>query len=244
MHGAYIPPGPYWYCKLSNSSDFISIMCSTLFILSMTFDRFYSIIMPHKAASFNTFKRAKITLTCIVVISLLYNLPHILKTSNENWECVPYGVARGKPLGDFYYWLSLIVHFVLPFILLLTMNSVIIHKLRTRSIAIPEITQTHHSQDGISKLKTKNSEIQVFAILLLVTFSFLILTTPAYLFFLFVMLLDFSKTPRFAAGYYLFYNMAHKMQVTNHGIIFFLYVISGKKFRTDLKNLFSTLNKN
>ena len=169
MHGSYIPPGPYWYCKLSNSSDFISIMCSTLFILSMTFDRFYSIIKPHKAASFNTIKRAKITVAFIVVISLLYNLPHIFITSNENWDCIPYGVVRGKPLGDFYYWMSLIVHFVLHFILLLIMNSVIIHKLRTRSIATPEITQTHHSQDERSKLKTKNSEIQVFAILLLVT---------------------------------------------------------------------------
>ena len=108
----------------------------------------------------------------------------------------------------------------------------------------PKITQTHHSQDGISKLRSKNSEIQVFAILLLVTFSFLILTTPAYLFFLSVMLMDFSKTPKLAAGYYLFYNTAHKMQVTNHGINFFLYVISGKKFRTDLKKLFLTSNKN
>ena len=149
-------------------------MCSTLFILSMTFDRFYSIVMPHKAASFNTVKRAKITLACIVAISFLYNLPHIFITSNENWECVPYGVARGKPVGDFYYWLSLIVHFVLPFILLLVMNSVIIHKLRTRSIATSKITQIQHSQDEVSKLKTKNFEIQVFAILLLVTFSFLI----------------------------------------------------------------------
>ena len=69
------------------------------------------------------------------------------------------------------------------------------------------------------------------------TFSFLILTTPAYLFFLFVMLMDFSKTPRLAAGYYLFYNMAHKMQVTNHGINFFLYVISGKKFPGRFKKI-------
>ena len=143
--------------------------------------------MPHKAASFNTVKRAKITVGCSVVISLLYNLPHIFLTSNENWECVPYGVAMGKPLGDFYYRMSLIIHFILPFILMLIMNSVIIHKLRTRSISTPEITQPHNRQDESSKLKTKNSEIQVYAILLLVTFSFLILTTPAYLFFLFVM---------------------------------------------------------
>ena len=42
------------------------------------------------------------------------------------------------------------------------------------------------------------------------------------------------------AGYFLFYNIAHKMQFTNHGINFFLYVISGKKFGTDLRHLFVT----
>ena len=33
------------------------------------------------------------------------------------------------------------------------------------------------------------------------------------------------------------------MQFTNHGINFFLYVISGKKFRTDLVNIFPSFKK-
>ena len=73
--------------------------------------------------------------------------------------------------------------------------------------------------------------------LLLVTFAFLILTTPGYLLFLFIMFVDFFKTPELLAGYYLFYSAAQKLHGTNHGINFFLYVISGEKFRTDLKNL-------
>ena len=185
----------------------------------MMFDRLYSIIRPDKAASFNTVKRAKITVACIVISSILYNIPHLYVSARVNWECVPYTTAMGKPYGEFYYWLSLVVHFALPFVWFLIMNSFMIHKLRTRTILTEDSTKD--SKHGESS-KTKNSELQVFAILLLVTFPFLILTTPAYVFFLFIMFIDFSKSPKLFGGYYLFYNVAQKMQFTNHGINFFL----------------------
>ena len=243
-HGVKMPPGQLWYCHMVNLFNFVCFLCSTLLIIAMTFDHFYSIIRPHKAASFNTVKRAKITVACNVIISILYNIPHLYVSAHVNWECVPYATAMGKPYGEFYYW-SLVVHFALPFVCLLTMNSFIIHKLRTRTILTEDSTQvnsTKNSNHGENS-KTKNSELQVFAILLLVTFAFLILTTPAYVFFLFIMFIDFSKTPKLFAGYYLFYNVAQKMQLTNHGINFFLYVISGQKFRKDLRNLFPTMKR-
>ena len=207
----------------------------------MTFDRFYSIIRPHKAASFNTVARAKITVVTIVIISISYNIPHLFVTINVNWECVPYGGALGTVLGEIYYWLSFVIQFVIPFVLLLTMNSVIIHKIRTRSIFQEEVNSPGNSKSGRNS-KTKSFQSQTFAVLLLVTFAFMVLTTPAYIFFLYVRLVDISKTPWYFARYYLFYNCAQKMQFTNHGIIFFLYVISGHKFRTDLKSLFMALN--
>ena len=162
-----------------------------------------------------------------------------------NWECVPYATAMGKPYAEFYYWLSLVVHFALPFVCLLIMNSFIIHKLRTRTILTEDSTHVKSTKDSNHResSRTKNSELQVFAILLLVTFAFLILTTPAYVFFLFIMFIDFSKTPKLFAGYYLFYNVAQKMQFTNHGINFFLYVISGQKFRKDLMKFVSNNKK-
>ena len=47
----------------------------------MTFDRFYSIMMPHKAASFNTAGRTKIAVVISVVLSILYNSPHMFISS-------------------------------------------------------------------------------------------------------------------------------------------------------------------
>ena len=216
----------------------MSTLCSTLFILSMTFDRFYSIIRPHMAASFNTVKRAKITIVGIIVFSVLYNIPHLFISSEEGKQCVPYGTAMGKSYGQFYYWLSFVVHFAAPFILLLIMNSVIIHTIRTRSNLRINQDGGQQGQGQGHSSKMKSSEKQIYLILLLVTFAFLILTTPSYVLFLYIMFYDYEQSLYSFAGFFLFHNVGQKTYYTNYGINFFLYVMSGHKFRSDLVKLF------
>ena len=239
-HNIRIPHHEYWYCALSIPILFMSFLCSSNLIVAMTFERFYSIIRPHKAASFNTVKRAKIIIVCIFVFSIMYNVPHAFTTGFVNWQCLPYAKATGKKYGVIYYWVSFLLNFAVPFVLLLSMNSVIIYKIQNRSILTYQRNATVSAEDNNKKQdsKVKNSERQIFTILLLVTFGFLILTTPAYVFMLVSMFVDFTTTPKLYATFYLFYNVAQKMHLTNHGINFFMYVISGKKFRTDLIKLF------
>ena len=209
----------------------------------MTFERFYSIVQPHKAASFNTLKRAQITILCIVVFSILYNIPHIPITLQVGAHCIPYGNSRKYPAGQFYYWFSTILNFFLPFALLLIMNSFIIYTLKNRSISATSMSvhksQSQGQNEGqSSNSKIKTSERQIIVTLLAVTFAFLILTTPAYSLFLYAIFYDYRQSPYAFAGYYLFYNVARQTYYTNYGINFFLYVISGRKFRLDLINLF------
>ena len=82
----------------------------------MTFERFYSIIRPHQAASFNTVKRAKIAIVCIVIFSLVYNLPHGFLTMDFGRQCVAYVDALDTIAGQFHYWLSVVLQFVIPFV--------------------------------------------------------------------------------------------------------------------------------
>ena len=237
VHNIQMPLGQYQHCTIATEALFTTTLCSTLLIMSMTFDRFYSIIRPHKAASFNTVKRAKITILCIFILGILYNVPHLFTSDNQEWQCLPYGKAMETTVGLFYYWLSFVIQFALPFFSLLIMNSVIIHTLRNRSILKKQgrgyVSETQGQGQNIKTLDN-----QVYIILLLVTFGFLILTTPAYLIFVVYMVVNFVGSPKAFAGYYFFANFAQKLQFTYHGINFFLYVISGKKFRTDLTNLF------
>ena len=231
------PPGPFLYCKIWITGTWTSSLCSTLFILSMTFDRFYSIIRPHKAASFNTVKRAKITIVFIVLFSIIFNIPHLFITLQIGKQCVPFGNAMKSISGQAYYWVSLIINFFLPFVLLLIMNNVIIHTLRKRSTS--NITRYESQDQGHGQTpKMKVSEKQIYITLLLVTFGFLILNAPGYAFFVYVMYADFRTSAYTFASYFLFNNAARQAYYTNYGINFFFYVITGKKFRSDLVKLF------
>ena len=207
--------------------------------LSMTFDRVYSIIRPHKAASFNTVKRAKITIVSIIIFSSLFNVPYLFIIKNNGPECIADLVKFEKKL---FFWVSYVVQFVIPFISLLSMNSVIIHTLRTRSLL--KISNKEAKVQGQSQgqnkgqiSKDKSSETQIFLTLLLVAFSFFILITPLYAFVLFTQFVDFNKSTKTFAEFYIFYQVMHKMYYTNNAINFFLYVISGQKFRNDLIGL-------
>ena len=236
VHDVYFPPSFYWFCTAGNFVLFSAFLSSTFLILNMTFDRFYSIIMPHKAASFNTVKRAKITIVCATVISFLYNSPHLFITAIDGKQCLPFAAALDKTSGKFYYWSQFALTFALPFVLSLFMNSVIIHTIRTRSLMKDMGSETQGRRKGQGQVP---SERQIFfAILFLVTFGFLTLTSPGALLILYMMFVDVMESPRVFAGYYLFYNIGQKLYYTNSGINFFMYVLSGRKFRTDLVRLF------
>ena len=74
--------------------------------------------------------------------------------------------------------------------------------------------------------------------LLLVTFAYLILMLPSYGMFIYTSFVDYQSSPDLFAGFYLIWVVGNKTYFTNYAINFYLYVISGQKFRSDLVKLF------
>ena len=97
-----------------------------------------------------------------------------------------------------------------------------------------DLSQGHG--EGQAK-KIHQAEKQIFILLLLVTFAFLVLYTPVNVMIFYVNYIK-GNSADYLAGLHLFYHVAEKAYFTNHGINFFLYVLSGQKFRTDLVSLF------
>ena len=236
VHEVDFPPSQYRFCTATVFMLYSSFLSSTYLLIAMTFERFYSIIRPHKAASFNTVKRAKMIIVCTYAFGFSYSIPLLFVASNIGRTCVPIENASHNTIGQMYHWLTEILIFIFPFISLLTMNSVIIQTLRKRS-KLKILEPTGQDENGGKNMKTKHTEKQVITMLLLVTFVFLVLNIPTRGV---VYYLNFynGNTPYYYAGLHLFYEVGSKSYFTNHGINFFLYVISGQKFRTDLKNLF------
>ena len=177
------------------------------------------------------------------MICFTFSVPYLFISGYDGAFCVPI-LLSNNVLSKIYHWLTEILIFLFPFLSLLTMNSVIIHTLRKRSkLKILELEGQGQTEG--QNVKSKHPEKQVVTTLLLVTFVFLILNIPIKTM---VFYLNFysGNTPTYYASLHLLYQVGQKAFYTNHGINFFLYVISGQKFRTDLKNIFKSkkINKN
>ena len=72
----------------------------------MTFERFYSIIRPHKAASFNTVTKAKIIFLCIFMGCFFNSIPFLFLGANIGTKCIPIENASAKLLHKLYYWIQ------------------------------------------------------------------------------------------------------------------------------------------
>ena len=234
--GVNMPPNRHWYCCLTMYTYFSSFLTSCYLLIAMTFERLYSIIRPHKASSFNTVKRARISIICIYSVWYTYGIPFLFICGDNGFSYVPNRFASENVLGEIYQWSTEILVFIFPFLSLLTMNSIIIHTLRKRLEQNLSQLQDQGEAQG-PNIKTKSNEKQIVTMLLLVTFVFLTLNVPVRALVFFA---NYSSgnTPLYYADYHLFYHVGQKAYYTNHGINFFLYVISGQKFRSDLRSLF------
>ena len=108
-------PNQRWYCSIHMTFVPSGAFCSTYFIIFMTFERLYSIIQPHKAASFNTVKKARIIIICVVVMGFSYYTPFWFISDNVGRYCIISKDIVHSKYGSLYYWLSFSIRFVLPF---------------------------------------------------------------------------------------------------------------------------------
>ena len=193
-------------------------------------------------------KELKITIVYIILFSSAFNIPYLFIITTNGAYCATDLSESGKKL---FMWLSYIVQFIIPFLSLLSMNSVIIHTLRNRSLLKMTNVNAKSQSQGQSQNQgqghisnNKSTERQIYVLLLLVAFSFFILISPYYAFQLCTFSVDFTKSPKTFAVMSIFFQIMHKLYFTNNAINFFLYVISGQKFRKDLMNLFKWNKEN
>ena len=130
--------------------------------------------------------------------------------------------------GKFYYWFTYAISYILPFVLLLIMNSVIIHTLRQRVNWTKKSSEVQGQNQGQTEgqgSKIKTSEKHIYATLLMVSFMFIVLTSPACALVACMMFIDFTKSSTRFAGYQLFYHVGQKALYTTMPLTSFFMLL-------------------
>ena len=188
---------------------------------------------PHKAAILCTPERARIVVACLSLASFLYNIPHFFASAIVGGICRAYVV--NTPMVQVYSWVTFAINAVIPFTLLIHMNYVIVKTVKNSRKMFS--SDNGNTGMGVREKTMKNAESQLTVMLLLVTTLFLIFVFPTYFRYIFLILVKRDTPFMFALSVFL-YQLSSKLYATNSGVNFFLYCISGQKFRNDLKEIF------
>ena len=222
-------------CLWNMFTSFGFSMIGSLIIVAMTFDKFFAIRFPHKSASFSTPRRAKIIVLITVIFSVVFNLPQFYVTQLIDGTCMPY--ARQDIWNQIFMFVSFVFNAVGIFGALIIMNGFIISAVRGRKKLLRDMGDGDNPSSAEAKYQ-RSTERQITIMLLLVSFLYLILIGPGFIHFLNWVMVSPTRDPLTYANFVLSYNVCQKLFFTNNSINFFLYCISGRKFRNDLLSLF------
>ena len=221
-----------WECKIAAYLDNLTLQCATYQVLAMTFDKYVAIKWPHRSVMYSAPRRTKVIILTIIISVIIYNLPHLYTTAVVAGAC--YGYSVKSILTKVFSWFTIVINAIIPFTLLIHMNYVIVKTVKNSR----KMFRNSVASAGVEiREKTmKSAENQLTTMLLLVTTLFLILLLPTYIRFIYVAFVS-PDTPSKFANSMLISEISYKLYVTNSGINFFLYCISGHKFRNDLKEI-------
>ena len=222
-------------CKFQNVIALYALQNGTFLILAMTTDKYIAIKWPHKTATYSTPRRAKMIAVGLSVGAFVYNIPHLFLSSFMGDLCVAYAIDN--LITRMYSWFTFVLNAIIPFTLLIYMNFVIVKTVRSSRRSFGD---NDRGMDARQKAM-KSAENQLTIMLLLVTTLFLILLCPTYVRFIYLSFAD-PSTPLEYANQILIFQITVRLFMTNTGLNFFLYCISGKKFRNDLKEILCSGN--
>ena len=228
-----------WYlvqCKTVSWLTASVLQNSRYQVVAMTIDKYVAIKWPHKAATYSTPRNAKFILIGVLIFTLIYNVVHIFLSSMIGGRCRAYAV--GGTILKVLTWINFFTNGIIPILMLVYMNYTIVQTIRNSGKLFGSTTNMKHASKGLEtrQRKMKSAENELTIMLLLVATLFIILQIPSYLRYIYMAFVT-QDTPTKSVSSILLSFISYALLVTNNGINFFLYCISGKKFRKDLMEL-------
>ncbi len=253
--------GLYWwvYSAAVTNHIFTSVECKifvylmqlfstygVFLIVGMTVDRFIAIKFPLRARSVCTPKRARYVAGVLLLVLLVYSIPFYIysDTMKNNTSCQ--AMVHGGIFAIIFVGFNVCINAVIPFCVIIRMNSYLMRKMLARSkvgsnIQVEKQSETErpvrstHENMRINQILSR--EHQLDTILLLVSFTFLLFTLPQYIRYTVCLFINNKSSSYSFAVFYFFFNISNKLYFTHNMVNFFLYCISGSKFRHDLARL-------
>lgn len=156
------------------------------------------------------------------------------------YQCGFSNAASREYLTKYHLWIAFTIYSIIPFCTMLTLNSFIIRKLYLMQNLLTKRTLSmRKSNSSQQSRKSQRNTLSMTRMLLCVTFYFVIVTTPTFIFSIIQQhMFDESEiTPEKLGRIELVDAVSTLLLYLNHSINFLLYAVSGRRFRRELSLL-------
>ncbi|KAK6180137.1 hypothetical protein SNE40_012342 [Patella caerulea] len=226
-------------CKMTSCLFYFAIHFVTLLIVVMTGERYLVVKHPLKATAWITRTRTKKIICLVGLFSFFLNVHHVvirkvvMDANTGKLRCLYEGEMNVFFMSKIYPWIDSFVYCFFPLTSLCILNILIVKSLR-------------NSKNNLDKYETSGAvkpkqQRQITMMLILVSVAFLLFAGPIGIMLVLTQYSWFPKTAQEWGDYYLVETVARNLMYINHSMNFILYVVSGQKFRGELRRLFSRL---
>jgi len=211
-------------------------------IVLTTVDRFVAVWLPLHAAVVCRRRRARLAVCALVVVTVAASV-HLFWTTGlyeSPDRALPY---CGPPLDARFMrhqfeYIKLASYSLAPFAIILALNIAIVVRLRSpATAALLQRCATDHT----GSLHQPAVTSRVTYMLLAVSATWLILSAPFTLQTLIGARLVDVSNERSVARYLLLRTVCFQLMYANHAVNFFLYCVTGRKFRHELRDMYVEL---
>ena len=215
-------------CKVHVFLTYFSIHFSSWILVLFTVERTISVLAPHKVRMWCDRRKERKSIFVLAVILAGLN-GHFLVGIVHKYNSYTMRYCAGSSesyinfLNDVYTKIDLCVAFVIPALIIIIGNTIIVVKLARR-------TKSH--QQMVASAQAKHP---LTAVLILLNVVFILSMGPSAMFLLFYAnLIDKNLNIETAT---LIYNIVNVLAGLNASMNFILYILSGSKFRKEVKAL-------
>ena len=225
-------------CKIHVFFTYFSLMFSSWLLVLITLERAYSVTSPHRAKVVCDRRKTLIVIAILALLLLCLNghflYGMVIKTNKGQNFCFYIYDEYKDFISNAWIWIDFFVTFTVPFVLIAAGNALIIFQMKRHEKKRQHLVVVRQNSDSGPE-QNANS---ITRLLILLSIIFVICSGPSSV--INVMLSYLLKTGDDRQDLNLLFvrQMAFLFSGLNATLNFFLYILSGSKFREDVKDLF------
>ena len=231
-------------CKLFIFTLYVSGVLSAWTLVAMTAQRAVCVLWPHRANLLCTVRRSKVIVVSMVLFiaaihsHLLYGF-HV-ETDSGRRRCVM--IDEYQPFyHEIWLWVDVLIFSLLPWMCLAVSNSLLVWKLNV-SVREAAVSLGSGQADMMNARKQKATSVTVT--LMAVSAAFLVFTFPIS----FIQIYDFLQWMKgsltnldSSQAIYYTWQISYPLWYANSCINFYIYCLTGSRFRTEAKQILSCM---